>query len=64
MDGQKYLTEDEVAEMLNISKHKLYLMRREGAGPKFIRLGHRTLRYEIKEVERFLEALNEGGSDE
>ena len=50
------LTPDEVCERLRVSPHVLRRMRGEGTGPKFYRLGHRTVRYCPASVEAWLRA--------
>jgi len=49
------LTETEVAEMLRCTKAALRKWRREGRGPRFIRVG-RLVRYRLADVEEFLES--------
>ena len=49
------LTETEVAEMLRCTKAALRKWRREGRGPRFIRVG-RLIRYRLADVEEFLES--------
>ncbi len=48
------LTETEVAEILRCTKAALRRWRREGRGPRFIRVG-RLIRYRLSDVEEFLE---------
>ena len=49
------LTETEVAEMLRCTKAALRKWRREGRGPRFIRVG-RLIRYRLADVDQFLES--------
>ena len=49
------LNETEVAEMLRCTKAALRRWRREGRGPRFIRVG-RLIRYRMPDVEEFLES--------
>ncbi len=49
------LNETEVAEMLRCTKAALRRWRREGRGPRFIRVG-RLIRYRLADVEEFLES--------
>jgi len=48
------LTESEVAHALKCTKAALRRWRREGRGPRFIRIG-RLVRYRVLDVENFLE---------
>ena len=49
------LNETEVSEMLRCTKAALRRWRREGRGPRFIRVG-RLIRYRLADVEEFLES--------
>lgn len=44
----------EVADYLSLSPNRLAKMRMEGDGPEFIRLGHRTIRYEWEAVREWV----------
>ena len=39
--GRLVLSEDEAAELLNLSPRTLQRMRRDGGGPRFVRMGRR-----------------------
>ena len=39
----EYLTQDQVADLLHISKRTLERMRHEGSGPKYCKAGRRVL---------------------
>jgi len=43
----------EVAERLGVHPYSVKRWRRKGQGPKFEKLGERTVRYKLSEVERF-----------
>lgn len=45
-----YYTSQELAGLLGISPSTLSGYRRQGSGPKFLTLGHRTVRYARKDV--------------
>lgn len=53
MAKNKYLTPQEVTELYGISRRYLKLLR-EKRRLKFIRLGHRTILYDTKDVEDLL----------
>ncbi len=48
------LTEQQVAERLNCTKSALRRWRREGRGPRFVKIG-RLVRYRQADVEDFIE---------
>lgn len=48
------LTASQVAERLNIGKDSLRRMRYSGQGPPAMKLGHRTVRYRLEDVEAWL----------
>jgi excisionase family DNA binding protein len=51
------LTIDQVAELLNVPKQRIYAWRHQGRkGPPAIQLEGRLLRWKAEDVERWLEA--------
>lgn len=50
----RLLTPKETAELLRCTEGELASWRREGTGPKYFRLGYRTLRYSVQQVEAWL----------
>lgn len=52
--AKEYITEDETARILGVSKPVLWRLRKEGA-LRFFRLGKRLIRYERGEVEAYME---------
>ena len=50
----KLLTTSDVSELTGLSIFMLRKWRRGGFGPKFVRLGYRTVRYRLSEVEAFI----------
>lgn len=50
----RLLTPKQVVERLQLTLAALSSMRQAGAGPKFYRLGHRTIRYDAASVEAWL----------
>lgn len=54
--ADELLTSREVAAILKVSPEELQLLRREGRGPEYHRLGYRTLRYRRGDVQRWLGA--------
>lgn len=50
------LTPSEAAEMLGVTEQTLAEWRRHRHGPPYLRLGHRTVRYDLAALEAWLEA--------
>jgi excisionase family DNA binding protein len=50
----RLLTPREVADLLRVSLDHLKGWRCSGTGPRFVRLGHRTVRYDEASVEQWL----------
>jgi DNA-binding transcriptional MerR regulator len=46
----------DVGQLLDVSERTLEYWRYRGLGPAFIRVGRRTVRYRLSDVEAFLEA--------
>ena len=57
MDQPKLLTPEQAASFLNVSQATLENYRRKAIGPKYHRLGHRTIRYLQSDLEAWLEKL-------
>jgi predicted DNA-binding transcriptional regulator AlpA len=53
--SEKYLKSREAAEYINSSASTLAKLRILGAGPKFVRIGRRAIRYPESELDRWLE---------
>ncbi|CAB4135096.1 hypothetical protein UFOVP275_73 [uncultured Caudovirales phage] len=49
----KQLTERDLAERWSITTRTLQLWRKSGAGPKFIRIGERSIFYRMADVEAY-----------
>jgi excisionase family DNA binding protein len=56
---QRFLTPDNVADLLGVPIETLYQWRRKGTGPPAFRVG-KHLRYEPAEVRRWVDSLAEG----
>lgn len=54
VQGTRAMNESELARQANISTAVLRKWRREGTGPRFIKLG-RLVRYRVRDVEAWLE---------
>lgn len=50
----RLMTPKEVAERLRSTENQLAAWRQAGTGPKYFRLGYRTIRYDADSVEAFL----------
>jgi predicted DNA-binding transcriptional regulator AlpA len=50
------LLPEEVAGQLGVSRKALERWRCTGEGPRFVRLGHKTVRYRAEDVETFIGA--------
>ena len=51
---EQLLTTSEVAKKLNVGEDSLRQWRRSGEGPRALKLGHRTVRYRLEDVEAWL----------
>lgn len=56
IDKNRLLSRDEVAETYGISKRFLETSAMRGEGPPMVRLGHRTVRYRVFDIETWIEA--------
>ncbi len=52
---RRQVSSEEAAEFLGVSIRKMEKMRREGDGPKFVRLSHKLVRYRICDLLEFQE---------
>ena len=50
------LTESEAARQLRVSVTGLRKWRRDGTGPRYVRLGGRLIRYRVPDIENWLES--------
>ena len=57
LDPDTLLTERQLADWLSYTPRALQQWRRTGAGPKFIRISARSIRYRRRDVLAWLEAL-------
>lgn len=55
-ESSPLLTAEQVSQYLQISPRTLEKMRADGSGPKFVRLGHKTVRYRLTDVQTWLQA--------
>lgn len=51
----RLLTEGETAELLGMTVSFLQARRIRGGGPPFIRVGSRTVRYDVRDLDRWIE---------
>ncbi|MBC4019391.1 helix-turn-helix transcriptional regulator [Siccirubricoccus deserti] len=51
---QSLLTPEDVAVRLGVSRKALERWRGTGDGPRFVRLGHKTIRYRVEDVDAFV----------
>lgn len=49
-----YITSADVARRLGLPRGRVDKMRAAGTGPRFLRLGHRTVRYRLADLEAWL----------
>jgi predicted DNA-binding transcriptional regulator AlpA len=61
-DLMRYLSEHEVSELTGISIKTLQRWRLAGKGPKFRKLGGRSVRYLVSDIEAWLQAQPSGGA--
>lgn len=64
MINSPLLTPKQLSEMLGLSVQSLALMRMEGTGCPFVRLGSRAIRYERTAVEAWIKANTYTSTDE
>lgn len=57
-DLEKLMTAKEVSKHLRISEAALYIFRRSGTGPNYIRLNDRLVRYRKSDIDEWLNAKN------
>ena len=55
MDKNRLLTRKEVEELFGLSVRFLELAAMKGEGPSFLKLGHRTVRYRVCDLEAWIE---------
>jgi len=46
----EYLTTNEVAEFLKVGKSTIEQARLSGSGPKFVKFGRKTIRYQVDDI--------------
>ena len=54
--GQEFLTDAQVAELLNITSRTTLRWRRDGDGPPFVRIGPRCVRYKRSDLDAWIAA--------
>lgn len=54
----------EAAALLGLSERLLQDLRRRGTGPRFAKLGHRTVRYPLAALRQWVEAQTVGNTSE
>ena len=52
----KQIGSDKAANLLDVSERTLEKWRREGGGPKFVRISHKLVRYRICDLKEFQES--------
>lgn len=63
-DNKKFYTPPELAKLLGISESLLNKLRIAGNGPKYNKISHRTIRYSIDEVEKYLESCKRASTSD
>jgi excisionase family DNA binding protein len=58
------MTPKQAALMLGVTERKLQCMRSDGSGPRYHRLGHRTVRYMKDDILEWLRTRAEPNEDE
>lgn len=58
MQKDIFMTTDQVADRLGVSKSCLVKWRRENRGPEFIQKGYKTITYKKADVEAFAKEFN------
>jgi predicted DNA-binding transcriptional regulator AlpA len=57
-ESSEFLSSFQVARLLGISTWALVRQRREGKGPRFVKLGRCTIRYRSRDLEAWLDSLS------
>ncbi len=60
-NAERYLTRSEAAEILGLQPQTLAKWGMTGAGPKFLRLNARVVRYKLSDILVFLESSASSG---
>ena len=60
----RLLTAEQVAELLGLTKRCLANWRYRGGGPKYLKIGHKTVRYRYSDLMRWLEDRKFSNSSE
>ncbi len=55
--NERYINELEVSKLLGLKPRTLQQWRITGKGPRHIKMSERTIRYELSEVQKWLESL-------
>ena len=63
METRAYLTEIEVADLINVPRRTLQAWRYQGRGPRYVKLGG-SVRYRVTDLEKFLETRTRTTSDD
>lgn len=57
------LTEEHAAKYLGVAPGTLKNWRSAGQGPRYIKIHHRLIRYDLVDLDRFIEANKHGGPE-
>jgi excisionase family DNA binding protein len=60
VSSDRYLAVEEAAELLRLSKSHLNKLRCRKAGPRFVRVGPRCIRYAISDLHQWMQARKVG----
>lgn len=63
MDANRLLTRDEVQDRYGIGKRFLEVAAMRNEGPAMVKLGHRTVRYRVCDIEDWIEAQTSNQPD-
>lgn len=55
MPDEPLLSEDDTAKLLKVARRTLQDWRFRGIGPRFVRMGRRTVRYRPQDVREYVE---------
>jgi hypothetical protein len=58
---KKFISDREISQLYGIGEAKLKRMRLLGIGPEFRRFGHKTVLYDIRLLEEWIEKQPRGG---
>lgn len=60
----QYYTSKQLSDLLRVSTNYLNKLRMTGKGPKYVKIGYRSVLYPVPEVERYVNSLLQNSTSE